>query len=319
MATVQYKGKIMNESRIQRFGIASAFAVGLMLGATAHGAEAPAPYSWTEIVVPEIGPLGSAQGLNDLEQVIVSNVAGDQSGVYRDGVFTPLPAPPAGCRVVAFTINNAGVIVGHACPASDPDHGRGFTLNGSQYTFFARSGWQNTAARGIASSGLVTGYSYDDAQTEFGGFVFNPATRIFTDATPPGSGFAFSVTQGMNAHGVISGDGRSTELGRYGFVWRQEPNGRSPPFLVRFTIAGGGTATRGINDAGVTVGFTNTQGGTSAGFVGDDIHGFRLLVPPGGDASSQNICEGINNARQVVCDVTDTLGNTRAFIGSPPE
>jgi hypothetical protein len=186
--------------------------------------------------------------------------------------------------------------------------------------FFSRPGWQNTAARGIGSSGLVTGYSYDDAQTEFGGFVYNPATRVFTDATPPGSGFGFSVTQGINAHGVITGDGRSTELGRYGFVWRQTTNGWSAPFLARFTISDGGTATRGINDDGVTVGFTNAPAAAPVGFVGDDTHGFRLLVPPGGDAAgAQTVCEGINNLSQVVCDVTDTLGNTRAFIGSPPE
>jgi len=310
----------MNESLIQRSAIASAFAVSLMLGSTVHGAETPAAYSWTEIVVPELGPLSGAQGLNDLGQVVVSNLAGDQTGIYSGGVFTPLPAPPAGYRVAGFAINNAGIVVGQAFPPSDPDHGHGFILIGSRYAFFSRPGWRNTAARGISASGLVTGYSYNDAQTETAGFVYNPTTRAFTDATPPGSGFGFSVTQGMNAHGVISGDGRSTELGRYGFVWRQQTNGRAAPFLARFTIADGGTATRGINDDGVTVGFTNTPAAAPVGFVGDDIHGFRLLVPPGGDAAgAQTVCEGINNARQVVCDVTDAQDNTRAFIGSPPE
>jgi hypothetical protein len=167
----------------------------------------------------------------------------------------------------------------------------------------------------------VTGYSYDDALTAFVGFVYDPRTGSFTDATPPGSGFAFSVTQGMNADGQLSGDGRIPDLGRYGFVWQQgtliKGKRELAPFLGRFSIGDGGTAARGINDAGYITGFT-ASGGTTVGFVGIASRGFRLLVAPGGDAAgAQTICEGINNFRQVVCGVTDELGNTRAFIGSP--
>ncbi len=139
----------------------------------------------------------------------------------------------------------------------------------------------------------MTGYNYDDALTVFAGFVYDPATGVFTDATPPGSGTGFSVTQGMNAAGRISGDGRLPGLGRYAFIWQQgtlvHGNRALAPFLARFTIAGA-TAARGINDAGVIVGFTG-----SVGFVGSDSRGFQLLVPPGGDAVGAAVaCEGIN-------------------------
>jgi len=54
--------------------------------------------------------------------------------------------------------------------------------------------------------------------------------------------------------------------------------------------------------------------------VGVDSRGFRPLVPPGGDAAGATVgCEGINNAREVVCNVTDAAGNNRAFVGSPEE
>ena len=155
------------------------------------------------------------------------------------------------------------------------------------------------------------------------GFIYNASTNTFTDATPPGSGTGFSVTQGMNAAGRISGDGRSLELGRYAFVWQQVTLVRGArvlaPFLARLKIADDGTAARGINDAGVIVGFTGRPDGTNVGFVGSDSRGFQLLIPPGGDAPGAIVaCEGINNFRQVACGVTDAAGiNTRDFIGTP--
>ena len=83
-------------------------------------------------------------------------------------------------------------------------------------------------------------------------------------------------------------------------------------------IADIGTAARRINDAGVIVGFTGRPDGTPVGLVGTDSRGFLMVVPPDGDApGAQVACEGINNLRQVVCEVTDALGNNRAFIGSP--
>ena len=89
------------------------------------------------------------------------------------------------------------------------------------------------------------------------------------------------------------------------------------PFLARSRIAGAGSAVRGINDAGLIVGFSNP--GSPVGSVGNDARGFQLLVPPGGDAPGAGVaCEGINNLDQVVCVVMDRIGNTIGdFIGTP--
>jgi len=263
--------------------------------------------------------MGAAFGPNDKGQVAVTSADGSKTGIYRRGIFTPLPAPPAGYKVSAQGINDGGTIVGFAFSPSDPTHEQGFTLNGSKYTFFSRPGWDNTEPRAIANSGLITGYSATSSDlSTTAGFIYNADTNTFTDATPPGSGTGFSATQGMNANGRISGDGRSPELGRYAFVWQQGTLVRGarelPPFLARLKIADVNTAARGINDAGVIVGFTNS----GVGFVGSDSRGFQLLIPPGGDAPGASVaCEGINNFRQVVCAVTDAAGNTRNFIGTP--
>lgn len=256
----------MNASTIQRISATSALTLIFAIGSTNAAA-----YSWAEILIPSIGPMGVAFGLNNKGQVAVTKADGSKTGIYRGGIFTPLPAPPAGYRVSALDINDSGTIVGSAFSPSDPTHEQGFILNGSQYTFFSRR-----------------------------------------------SGAGFSVTQGMNADGRISGDGRSDELGRYAFIWQQETlvggTRQLAPFLARLKIAELNTAARGINDAGVIVGFT----GSGVGFVGSDSRGYQLLIPPGGDAPGASVgCEGINNFGQVVCTVTDAAGNNRNFIGTP--
>jgi hypothetical protein len=315
-------GEVMKASLIQRVSVASA----LTLIFTIASASAAA-YSWTEILVPSIGPLGLVIGINDYDQVAVSNVDNSKSGIYRKGIFTPLISPPAGYSNVSATgINNSGAIVGNAFSPSDPTHQQGFILIGSKYTFFSRPGWDNTAARAISNSGLITGFNYNGVgntpNPDFSttaGFIYNPATKTFTDATPPGSGTGFSATQGMNASGHISGDGRLPDgSGRYAFVWQQGTLGSGgrqlAPFLAQIRIDGVGTVARGINDAGIITGFLN--GGP--GFVGSDSRGFLLLVPPGGDAAGAFAgCQGVNNLNHVVCGVSDALGNNRAFIGTP--
>jgi hypothetical protein len=303
----------MNASFIRRASVTSA----LLLISTIGSANA-AEYSWSEILVPSIGPIGSAFGLNDKGQVAVTNVDGGKTGIYRNGVFTPLPAPPAGYKITATGINDGGTIVGLAFSPADPTHEQGFILTGSRYSFFSRPGWDNTEPRAIATSGLITGYNFTQNGSTTAGFIYDASTNTFTDATPPGSGTGFSATQGMNADGRITGDGRSTELGRYAFVWQQGTLVRGTqqlaPFLTRLTIASSNSAARGINDDGLIVGFTSA----GVGFVGNDSRGYQMLVAPGGDAPGANVaCEGINNLSQVVCEVTDAAGNVRAFIGTP--
>ena len=309
----------MNESFLKRVTIRTALTLVFVI-ASANAAA----YSWAEILIPSLGPIGQAFGINDKGQVAVNSADGSKAGIYSNGVFTLLAAPPAGySNVSAIGINNAGAIVGGAFPPTDPTHEQGYVLIGSKYTFFSRSGFNNTEARAISESGLVTGYSDDDAVTTCAPFVFDPATAIFTDVTPPGSGTCFSTAQGINAGGRISGDGRLTGIGRYAFIWQQGTAAKGTrqfaPFLARFKIADDGTVARGINDAGVIVGFTGRPDGTNVGFVGSDTRGFQLLIPPGGDAPGAGVvCEGINNFRQVVCTVTDTNGNIVGnFVGTP--
>jgi hypothetical protein len=272
-------------------------------------------YQWTEIIIRD-ATVFRAAGLNDKGQTAVTTTDG-RTGIYRDGTFTPLPPPPPGFQVAAWGINNHGVITG--CAFTVPDTcPQGFILRGSTYTFFSRPGWENTVPRAIAGSGLVTGQSFNDSDGRNAGFIYDPDTDTFTDATPPGS--TNTITAGMNRFGRISGSGQEPGIGRYGFVWQQgtitRGNRELRPFLARLKIDVDNTNIRGINDSGVVVGFTTNPAG---GFVGSDVRGYQRLVPPGGDVPGNvTFCQGINNFAQLVCDVTDSAINPLgSFIGSP--
>lgn len=277
---------------------------------------AAAAYVWTQIVVPGT-TVGNASGPNDKGQVAVHTP--DVNGIYQDGTFTPLPAPPPGYQVGTLGINNAGVVVGIAITSVDP-HEQGFILVDSVYRFFSRPGWQNTEPRSIGNSGAVTGWSFNDDGTN-AGFVYEPRSGTFTDATPSGS--TRTIVQGINKFGRISGNGQQAGLGRYGFIWQQGTLTKGKrelvPFLDRSLVADGQTSARGINDAGIITGFTSS-GGKTVGFVGSAASGYQLLLPPGADAPGiSTFCTGINNAAQVICSVSDAGGNSQNFIGSPRE
>jgi|SRR5215472_8154084 len=146
--------------------LAPCFVVGMLslLLSNLAGAQ---DYVWTEIVIPG-ATVFRAAGLNDKGETAVITTDG-RTGIYRDGTFAPLPPPPKGLQVEAWGVNNDGVITG--CAFTVPDTcPQGFILRGSTYTFFSRQGWENTTARAIADSGLITGQSFN-ADGRNAGFI----------------------------------------------------------------------------------------------------------------------------------------------------
>jgi hypothetical protein len=184
-----------------------------------------------------------------------------------------------------------------------------------------------TEPRAIANSGMITGTSYNfdqDGNPIYAGFVYDPSTGTFTDATPSGS-VGFNVAQGINKSGVVSGGGNNPSVGQYAFIWQMGTftNGKRGfvRFLDRIRVAAGFARARGINDAGLIIGFSSDEtDSTTVGFVGNSVHGYQLLTVPGATPETGGtVCEGINNLALVTCGSSDALGNSTAFIGSPDE
>src|SRR2546428_3854951 len=204
-----------------------------------------AAYAFTPVVIPGASSV-SIWGVNDQGQAIVqTDIGSGVSGVYHGGTFTPLPSAGSGVQLSAFGINNAGVVVGSATTTADPNE-KGFILTGSLYRFFSRPGFTNTEPRAIGNSGLVTGTSWNfdqDGNPINAGFVYDPSTNTFTDATPPGA-VGFIVMQGINKSGVISGSGNQPGIGGGGFSPRHWRLGKlkrgGGPFLFAVRRAKGG-------------------------------------------------------------------------------
>jgi hypothetical protein len=271
-----------------------------------------AAYVFTPVTVPN-AQIFNFFGPNDKGQIALSTTIG--SGIWENGNFTLLPPPPKGfASVTAFGINNAGTIVGEA---TTPDgHEQGFILIGSTYSLFSRPGWDNTEPRFINSSALITGWSFDDSGSS-AGFVYDPATGNFTDATPAGSDS--TLIQGMNKFGIVSGSGHDPALGFYAITWQQgqfAQGKRTVPFLDRFTVGNEESRARGINDAGVIVGYFFSG---KAGFVGNSVVGFQLLHVPGTTGGEKTVCEGINNSGQVACASYPADFYENVFIGTPQQ
>jgi hypothetical protein len=266
-----------------------------------------AAITFTPVTVPG-GAIFNFFAPNDNGQIPLTTSIG--SGIWQNGNFTLLPPPPQGIAAVTPTgINNEGVVVGIAFTADN--HEMGFLLANSNYTLFSRPSWDNTEPRFLAESGLVTGDNFSDAGDSFAGFVYDPVTDHFSDATPAGSDV--TTVQGMNKFGIISGSGHDPILGDYSFTWQQNTNGQHAAYFDRFTVNNQPSKVRGINDAGIVVGYTSDG---AAGFIGNSAKGFRLLHLPG-VGNELTVCEGINNSGQVTCAYYGANSIEHVFIITP--
>src|SRR5258706_10266317 len=223
---------------------------------------------------------------------------------YEGGVFSALPAPPGPPQASALSINDAGVIVG-ATSAVFLDSQQGFIFNAGSYAFFTRPGWDETVARAISNTNLITGYSQHDSDGSTAGFIYDPIPSVYTDLTIPGS--FFRIAQGINVAGQVVGSAAGFPGGTQAFL-RQPVGART-----LFKIGPAPTRARGINDVGLITGFM-TVGAVNQGFVGTS-GGFETLMVPGSD---DTFPEGINNAGQVI-GLYYTGGGTvvRGFIATP--
>ena len=200
--------------------------------------------------------------------------------------------------------------------------------NGASTVFDHPDAVSFTQARGVNNKGLVTGFR-DDANDQFApenGFIYDPKTETFTDIVPS----IFTIAQGINSQGDVVGS--AIFDGNFG---APDPCGSSDPFVRRgwlrtkdgtvtyFSVNGGPTSARGINDAGTIAGWVNDPGsGLIKGFVveldGSQCQSFTIADPdllhfPGAVIT---FVGGIKNSGEVVGTYDD--GTTSSgYIARP--
>ncbi len=287
------------------------------LGVLAAPAYAQVTYVYDTVTIPGAGANSFVTSLTDNGQVIANATNGSQYLYSPATGSTLLPQPPASSpysgNIAAYGVNNSGVVVGGGCNCPGSSIGtieQGFIETNGTFSFFSYPGASATVARGISASGLVTGY--DNLS---GGFLYNPATGVFTAIYPPNSvspvvsyqnGLTnpntFTPAQGINAAGQIVGSTLLTANNAAGasnpdfsgYVYNQGTN-----TYTTFQVDGGSTQARGVNAAGVVTGFLNLSSGALEGFVGTPSGGFQLLNDPNASASGGTVGEAINGSGQV--------------------
>lgn len=168
-------------------------------------------------------------------------------------VYSVVDVPlPGATETEVFGINNSGTLVGSYVDANGAR--QGFLLTGETVETITVPGATNTRAFGVNESGQITGrYRNDDlAPSVQHGFLRQPDGSV-VDVDFPEQTFNFAW--GINDSGQISGyyfefPGDDVFITSF----RREPDASFLPLL--FSAVGEGNVFRGINNAGVHVGWS---------------------------------------------------------------
>jgi len=195
----------------------------------------------------------TAYGINDNKQVVgwYTDPQGVEHGyVWSQGKYTTLD-PPTSELTNAWSINNAGVVVGTFVSTSDSAY-HGFTYSNGKYTVFtAPNGAILTEMTGINNKGQKVGIFDDSSGTEHG---FALTSTGFQQIDYPSA--TVTASDRINDGGEIVG------------LWGTNTSGPFSGYTLidqTFTSimypGSTETRTRGVNNAGTIVGrYTDTNG-----------------------------------------------------------
>jgi titin len=244
-----------------------------------------------------------------------------------------------GSASVAYSINNAGQVVGDADTSGNAAF-HGFLYQNGSMTDLGTLGGTSSVAVGINSAGQVVGGAYRSGNAAFHGFLYqngsmtdlgtlggtssvargiNNAGQVVGDADTSGNaadhaflyqngsmtdlgtlGGSVSVAQGINSAGQIVGDAYlSGNAADHAFLYQ---NGLMTDLG---TLGGGNSAAYGINSAGQVVGLSVTSGNLAYHAFLYQNGGMTDLGTLGGTYSE---AFSINSAGQIVGDA-QTSGN----------
>lgn len=232
---------------------------------------------------------------------------------------------PGSDFTLARGLNDTGKIVGQFRDGSGNYHG--FHLSGIGGTFTtidvpgqaanpAVASERNNRAVGINNRGDIVGqflFDFGAGETTHAYHVDRPIGGLFTNTTPPDSGFARAL--GINGAGEIVGGYLDTVINQFrGFHLSGVTGGTPGTFTVFDVPFAGSIATQGtgINRAGKIVGIWNPDQTTFVGFHATGLGGtFTSITVPG---SSVVQPAAITNRGIIVGDYNDAGGVGHGFM-----
>lgn len=292
----------------------------MVLAALVFSNAALAAYQFTTVDYP--GALStSLWGINDSGQVVgAAQLVVDgptQNFIYdvKARTFTNVSAP-VGTGLLG--INASGVLAGGVIDMSGIERGTIRSTTGT-YQSFTLPGWDNTEARGVGTSGLVSGFAYSSSTIDTIGFIYNPANSHFDTFLLQSTFPSPTIAQGINGSGQVVGSvflaANAPGTGcvaqsRYGFL-------RSPTGAFKyFRVNGNGTAARGINDSGLMTGFAGGEGFVASLSASSSCQSLTVtaenLLTSNDPNDVGTFGQGINNAGIV-------SGGWQEYLGGDPD
>jgi len=213
--------------------------------------------------------------------------------------------------VAAISINDSGVVTGWE------DSGLGFlrTPDGTITTFKAVDNAHSTQPQWINSSGVITGYYWDNNDV-IRGFVRDAAGAITTFDAPGATGAKNSGTfpSSINAQGVVTGSCSDCQTGN---GWVRAVDGTITSFDVPGAGAWGTTPT-GVNDKGEIVGsYRQPADGL------DRAHGFfrsadgNITTFDEPESHQITTADAVNNKGAITGSFSDANSAWRGYIRQP--
>jgi len=299
-------------------------AASLLLVPTA--ALAQAAYDYRVINYP--GAQGTQiSGVNDRDIAVgIGVIVGQDAPVYpfiydiKKGRLTDL-ANVAGYDSTSLVgISRSGLLVGRV---SDSNNGvtSGLIrdLLGTNAVFSHPDAVRHTEARGVNSTGLVSGFRDSDQMpgvVAAVGFVYDPGTGTFTDFAPSRQ----TIAHGMNSKGDVVGSalyfsGLEPEtpcpdlqgdayVRQYG--WLRLADGS----MTYFTVNGMSTRARGINDRGQIAGFVDDPSGD------DKIKGFVIKFEGAGCEALTVAVDDLLEVDGFAYTIATGITNTGTIVGT---
>jgi hypothetical protein len=236
------------------------------------------------------------------------------------GTLVPVTEVPGSVphSTIPVGISDNGVVAGSYMGADLSLHGFTGKPDGKKpyFLFDAGAGTNGTQPRAINNQGWVTGYwnaNSCDSVTDCFEFEMSPIGDL--EPIKMNGNFMTGIVQGINSSGVFVGDYHPPtapfpdQSNGYSGFQNQYTADITLPFATRHTRP------RGINNAGTVVGFFNTPGDISHGFVLQSGNVTVIDFPD--PTQTGTFPEGINDQGWIAGQWTDAAGNSHGFLLNP--